>query len=472
MPRQKSRNLSPSYENLYNNSAERYVLGSIIIDNTVMNSLTGKLYEEDFYNEDNRKVFSAMLSLYRNDSKIELLLVAEELIRLDLNLTMDSKEFLLSLVDEVPTVANVDTYINIVKDKSVERKLHQYLADLNADLLNGSLSFNQILDKAEDTVLELIKNRRTSELLTIADAASQVYTQIETYTHSEGDIKGIPTGYPALDKATLGFQKGNLIILAARPSVGKSAFALNLAVNACRGTNYHVALFSLEMSIEQLMMRLYAYESGIPSTKIQSGNLNETEMIQLGHAKLNLSKYNIYFGESNETKIPEIRAKCRQLKQQGRLDMVIIDYLQLISSDSGGSRQEVVAEISRSLKILSKELNIPIIALSQTSRSQEQREDKKPVLSDLRESGSIEQDADIVMFLHRPEDAKKNKYKEIEVVETAKLEMDTKEKQIQLIIAKNRQGALRDIMFNFFPAESRFRENKYALKEKEEKDNN
>ncbi len=456
----------PSYENLYNNAAERYVLGSILLDNIVMNAIVGKLSDEDFYNEDNKRVFRAMFNLYRSQAKIEVLLVAEELVRLGINLSIDSKEFLLSLVDEVPTTSNVEIYINMVKDKAIERKLHQYLTELNSNMLSGNLSFEQILDKAEDTVLALIKNRRTSELLTIADAAQKVYNQIETYTMQEGEIKGIPTGYPALDRATLGFQRGNLIILAARPSVGKSAFALNLAVNACRNTNYHVALFSLEMSIEQLMMRLYAYESGIASTKIQSGNLNEAEMIQLGHAKLNLSKYNIYFGESNETKIPEIRAKCRQLKQQGKLDMVIIDYLQLINSDSKGSRQEIVAEISRSLKILSKELDIPIIALSQTSRNQESREDKKPVLSDLRESGSIEQDADIVMFLHRPDDAKKDKYKELEIVETAKLDDDTKEKPIQLIIAKNRQGALRDIMFNFFPAESRFREIKHTIREK------
>ena len=455
----------PTIENLYNNTAERYVLGSILIDNTIINEANGVLNDIDFYNDDNRKIFNAMISLNKNQLPIEILLVIDELKRLGLNLSSDPKEFLINLADEIPTTASVELYINLVKDKSVERQLHSTFNELNADILSSKLAFNDLLDKTEDKVLNLIKKRRTSDLLTIAQAANRVFDQIETYNASDGDVKGVPTGYPALDKATLGLQKGNLIILAARPSVGKSAFALNLAVNACRGTNNHVAFFSLEMSIEQLMIRLFAYESGIKMNKLQSGNLDEGEMILLGRAKQNLAKYNLYFDESSSTKIAEIRAKCRQLKQQDKLDLVIIDYLQLISSDSRGSRQEVVAEISRNLKVLSKELDVPVIALSQTSRLQETREDKKPVLSDLRESGSIEQDADIVMFLYRPEDAKKAKYEE-EVVETAKMELDTKEKQIQLIIAKNRQGALNDIMYNFFPAECRFREAKHTIRPK------
>lgn len=452
-----------SYENLYNNSAERYVLGSILIDNTVINAVSGRLADTDFYNEDNRKVFNAMVSLNKNQSKIDVLLVIDELKRLGVNLTIDPKEFLLGLADEVPTTASVELYINLVKDKAVERKLHNSLNEINTDILSSRLEFNELLDKTEDMVLNLIKSRRTSDLLTIEQAASRVYDQIETYTNNEGEVKGIPTGFPVLNKATLGLQKGNLIILAARPSVGKSAFALNLAVNASKYGKAHVAFFSLEMSIEQLMIRLFSYESGISMSKLQKGELNETEMILLGRSRQNLSAYDIYFDESNATKVAEIRAKCRQLKQQGKLDLVIIDYLQLISSDSKGSRQEIVAEISRNLKVLSKELDVPVIALSQTSRLQETREDKRPVLSDLRESGSIEQDADIVIFLHRPEDAKKKGYEEMEVVDASKLELDTSEKQIELIIAKNRQGALNNIMYNFFPAECRFREVKHTI---------
>lgn len=455
----------PSYENLYNNTAERYVLGSILIDNNVINGVSGKLDIRDFYNEDNRKVYEAMLNLFKRDSAVELLLVIDELKRLNLTLTIDPKEYLLGLTDEVPTTASTDLYVNLVKDKAIERELHRVFNELNSDILSNKLEFNDLLDKTEDAVLDLIKKRRTSELLTIEKAATRVYETIEKYNSEYGEVKGIPTGYPALDRATLGFQRGDLIILAARPSVGKSAFALNLAINACRNSDVSVAFFSLEMSIEQLMMRLFSYEGAIQMSKIQKGELSDQEMIILGRARQKLSSYHLYFDESNSSNIYDIRSKCRQLKQSGHLDLVIIDYLQLISGDGKGSRQEEVAAISRALKILAKELEVPVIALSQLSRSVETREDKRPVLSDLRESGSIEQDADIVMFLYRPEEKSTGNADE-EVVEASNVGPDTTEKQIELIIAKNRQGALNDIRYNFFPAECRFREVKHITRKK------
>ncbi len=455
-----------SYENLYNNTAERYVLGSILIDANVMNGVSGSLTANDFYNEDNRKVYEAMISLFKNQSPIEILVIIDELKRLNLSLSQDPKEFLLELTDEVPTTATTEIYINLVKDKSVERELHRILNEINSDILSSKLEFNNLIDKTEEKILGLIKSRRTGELLPIEKAAQRVYKQIETYSKGDGNVKGVPTGYPALDKATLGFQKGDLVILAARPSVGKSAFALNLAVNACRNTTNSIAFFSLEMSIEQLMMRLFSYESTISMSKLQKGELSDEEMILLGRSRNTLAEYNIYFDESNSSNVYDIRTKCRQLKQQGNLDMVIIDYLQLITHEGKGSRQEEVAAISRALKILAKELDVPVIALSQLSRSVESREDKTPVLSDLRESGSIEQDADIVMFLHRPEDSKKKEKEEEEVVEAASVSLDTSEKLIELVIAKNRQGALNNIMYNFFPAECRFREVKHITRRK------
>ena len=363
----------PSYENLYNNTAERYVLGSILIDNNVINGVSGKLDIRDFYNEDNRKVYEAMLNLFKRDSNVELLLVIDELKRLNLTLSIDAKEYLLGLTDEVPTTASTDLYVNLVKDKAIERELHRVFNELNSDILSNKLEFNELLDKTEDVVLDLIKKRRTSELLTIEKAAQRVYETIEKYNNEYGEVKGIPTGYPALDRATLGLQRGDLIILAARPSVGKSAFALNLAINACRASDVSVAFFSLEMSIEQLMMRLFSYEGAIQMSKIQKGELNDQEMIILGRARQKLSSYHLYFDESNSSNIYDIRSKCRQLKQAGHLDLVIIDYLQLISGDGKGSRQEEVAAISRALKILAKELEVPVIALSQLSRSVETR---------------------------------------------------------------------------------------------------
>jgi len=285
----------PSYENLYNNTAERYVLGSILIDNNVINGVSGKLDIRDFYNEDNRKVYEAMLNLFKRDSNVEVLLVIDELKRLNLTLSIDPKEYLLGLTDEVPTTASTDLYVNLVKDKAIERELHRVFNELNSDILSNKLEFNELLDKTEDVVLDLIKKRRTSELLTIEKAAQRVYETIEKYNNEYGEVKGIPTGYPALDRATLGLQRGDLIILAARPSVGKSAFALNLAINACRASDVSVAFFSLEMSIEQLMMRLFSYEGAIQMSKIQKGELNDQEMIILGRARQKLSSYHLYF---------------------------------------------------------------------------------------------------------------------------------------------------------------------------------
>ena len=452
----------------YNNDAENYVLGSILIDNNVMNSVVGRLDVNDFYDNHNRIVYQAMVSLFKNDNKIEPLTVVEEMNRLKLELPMDVKEYLLDLIDEVPATSSCNLYIDIIKEKAVERELLNNIKEISEDILTSKLEFNQLLDKTEDKIQGIIKKRRTSELLTIEKAATQVYDSIEKYSTNKSEIRGIPSGFPRLDRATLGFGKGDLIILAARPSVGKSAFALNLALNASKKASAHVAFFSLEMSIEQLMLRLFSYESNVSMARIRRGDLDSKELILLGRARQDLMKHHIYFDESNSSDIYDIRSKCRQLKQLGKLDFVIIDYLQLITSSIKGSRQEEVAAISRALKILAKELEVPVIALSQLSRLVELRDDKKPVLSDLRESGSIEQDADIVMFLYRPDKQKQSEdafETKAVVVDAASEKEDNGEKKIELIIAKNRQGSLRDIEFTFFPEECRFNEAKYTIQE-------
>lgn len=455
-----------SYENLYNNTAERYVLGSILINNDIMSGINSKLNEQDFYNEDNQKVYRAMRELFKSGQSIDVLLVVEKLKNLELGLTIDTKEFLFGLMDEVPTTSNTEIYVDEVKDKAVTRELQTSLMKINDGILNSSWEFNELLDKTEEQILTIIKNRRTGELLRIDKAADTVYDLIKNYTTGDHTVTGVPTGYAALDKVTLGFKAGALVILAARPSVGKSAFALNVALRACQKKNVAIAFFSLEMSIEELMIRLYGLQSHISLSDIQKGNLTDQQLILLGNARQNLGRYRIYFDESSSTKIYDIRSKCRQLAQRGELDMVIIDYLQLITTDGRGkSRQEEVSQISRELKVLAKELKVPVIALSQLSRNVETREDKKPVLSDLRESGSIEQDADIVMFLYNPDD-KKSGNKELEVVPVASIEMDTSERNVQLIVAKNRQGALADITYRFKPSECYFYESKYTTHEK------
>lgn len=451
----------------FNHDAELYVLGSIIIDNSIINSVIGKINPQDFYDENHRAIYQAMISLFKEETKIEILSIIEELRRQKLNLSVDPKEYLLEIIDSVPSTLTTPLYIDIILEKAVERELLRNLREISDDILTGNLVFNKLLDKTEDRLQTIIKKRRTSKFLPIAKAANEAYYQIERFTGNKSHVTGLSTGFERLDKATLGFQKGDLIILAARPSVGKSAFALNLAVNACKNSDAHIAFFSLEMSIEQLMMRLFSYQSYLAMSKIRKGHLTERELIILGHARNDLELLNLYFDESNSSDIYEIRAKCRELKQTNQLDLIIIDYLQLVTGSKKFNRQEEVADISRNLKILAKELNVPIIALSQLSRQVETRDEKRPVLSDLRESGSIEQDADIVMFLYRPEEAKKKK----NVVLDQKVEEQreaigrpdnlTKEITIELIISKNRQGSLRDIFFNFNPEESRFKESTY-----------
>lgn len=454
----------------FNQEAELYVLGSIFIDNDVINSAIGKLNPSDFYDENNRAIYQAMVQLNKQETRIEILTVIEELRRQKLNLTVDPREYLLELVDAVPSTVTTSLYIDIVVEKAVERELLKNLREISDDILTSKLEFNKLLDKTEDRVQAIIKKRRTSKFLSIEKAAEDAYYQIERFSSNKSEITGLSTGFERLDKATFGFQKGDLIILAARPSVGKSAFALNLALNVCRKNNAHVAFFSLEMSIEQIMMRLFSYQSYIAMNKIRSGRLTSRELIILGHARNDLKSNNLYFDESNSSDIYEIRAKCRELKQSNQLDLVIIDYLQLITGTKKFNRQEEVADISRNLKILAKELNVPIIALSQLSRLVESRDEKRPVLSDLRESGSIEQDADIVMFLYRPDDIKKKRGKEASkaIVEAAEVasppitEGTSREIAIELNIAKNRQGGLRDIYYTFIPEESRFKETSFS----------
>ena len=470
MPKQEEKN--PNRRVVpYNNEAEIYVLGSIIIDNTVMNIANGKLIDKDFYTEKHQTIYQAMVSLYNQELEIEPLSILDEMRRLKIEIDDELKEYLFELVDTVPSTASANLYIDIVKEKAIERELLNQMKELSDDILVGNLSFNSLLDKAEDRIQTIIKKRRTSQLLPMSQAADKVYEHIRMFTADKNNLRGISSGFRHLDQTTLGFQKGNFIILAARPSVGKSALALNLAMNACRtDKDNHVAFFSLEMSIDELLMRLFSYESKVPMKQIQTGRLNNKEMVLLGHACKTLKMHNIYFDESNSSDIYDIRAKCRQLKQTGRLDMVVIDYLQLItSSDSRGNRQEEVARISRSLKILAQELEVPVIALSQLSRQAETREDNRPGLADLRESGSIEQDADVVMFLYRKAKKKKKEGEEeakeviVEVEQVTENE-ESSEQILNLYVAKNRQGALRDLPYVFTPAICHFQESKYITK--------
>ena len=449
----------------YNIEAETYVLGSAFLDNRLVSGYVGKLTEDDFFDNRNKLIYRAMVNLFNQGHNIELITVTEELKRLGTTVDDSFRVYLLDLIDAVPSTAITNLYVQIVEEKSIERKLLKDMQNISDDILTSRLDFNQILDKTEDKLINLIKKRRTSQIMEIDKASNIVYEQIQKYSENKSDLTGLDTGYPKLNKVTLGFQKGELIILAARPSVGKSTYAINLATQISKINKAHVALFSLEMSIEQLMMRMFSYQAEVELSKVRSGNLSSEDMLLIGLAKQELSKLHIYFDEDSSSNIADIRAKCRQLKNEGKLDFVIIDYLQLITAaNAKGNRQEEVSIISRSLKVLARELEVPIIALSQLSRSIEGRENKVPVLADLRESGSIEQDADLVMFLFRRSDVEEDETKlEDELNEKAKVQpvkKDEDKQEIILSVAKNRQGPLDYIDYHFYGQFCRFNEQK------------
>ena len=449
----------------YNSEAEIYVLGSAFLDNKLVSGYIGKLVEDDFYDNRNKMIYRAMVNLYNQNQKIELITVVEELKRLGVNIDDEYRVYLLDIIDSVPSTAITNLYVNIVEEKSIERKLLKDMQNISDDILSSRLDFNGILDKTEDKLLNLIKKRRTSQIMAIDKASNVVYEQIQKYTESKSELTGLNTGYSNLNKATLGFQKGDLMILAARPSIGKSTYAINLALQVSKVNNAHVALFSLEMSVEQLMMRMFSYQAEIELSKIRSGNLSSDEMLLLGLAKQDLAKLHIYFDEDSSSNIADIRAKCRQLKNEGKLDFIIIDYLQLITSNSNrGNRQEEVSMISRSLKVLARDLGVPILALSQLSRSIESRENKVPTLADLRESGSIEQDADLVMFLYRRSDVEEEQAVTTDGDDTpqpvVKPKNESSIQEIILSIAKNRQGPLDYMDYHFYGQFCRFVEQK------------
>lgn len=450
----------------FNTDAEMYILGAVIIDNNYFDALFGKIYEEDFYDQRNRFIYRAMNDLHNNNKNISILELIEDLKKLNYADITGMSEYLVEVVDSVTSLSSVQGYINIVEETAVERKLLETLEGLSNDILDHSYDFNELLDQTESNISDILKRRKTSEFVGMSTAAEETLNKITSIIGRNQDVTGLDTGYPQLNKTTLGFQNSDLIILAARPSVGKSSYALNLALNVCKANpGSHVAFFSLEMSIEQLMMRIYAYQASVLLNHIRSGKLSTEEILLLNLAKQDLQKYNIHFDANASSKISDIRSKCRQLKQQGNLNFVIIDYLQLITSGKGGrNRQEEVSEISRQLKTLAKELDVPILALSQLSRGIEGRENKEPQLSDLRESGSIEQDADIVMFIYKRSDVEDMPDADQLNEEVKKLnnQGDNREEdkmhEVIISIAKNRQGPLRDFDYQFYPARCRFNE--------------
>ena len=383
--------------------AEQAIIGSMLTDRDAVISAVEVLKEDDFYREDNRTIFEAILNLYGRSEPIDIITLKSELSSMGKFEAVGGLEYIAELPDKVPTTANVEQYIKIVEEKSVLRNLIKTANEIITLGYDQTQEVDGIIDGAEKKIFEVMQKKNQKGYTPIKDILVETFTELEQLYNQKQRITGIPTGFSDLDFRTSGLHNSDLILVAARPAMGKSAFALNIATNAAVRAKVPVAIFSLEMSKEQMTSRILCSEAMVDSNKVRTGKLEEDDWTKLAGAIGPLSEAEVYIDDTPGINITEIRAKCRKLKIEKNIGMVVIDYLQLIqgSNKRSGSREQEISEISRSLKILAKELDVPVIALSQLSRAAEQRPDHRPMLSDLRESGAIEQDADIVMFLYR-----------------------------------------------------------------------
>ena len=384
--------------------AEQAILGSMLTDKDSVMSAIEVLKSDDFYREDNKAIYEAICNLYSRSEPIDIITVKSELVANGKFESVGGLEYLAILPDKVPTTANVEQYIKIVEEKSLLRNLIRTANEIITLGYSQTEEVEDIMDMAERKIFDLLKERSKTTYTPIKDVLIETFAQIEKLYNKSDVITGIPTGFIELDYKTAGLHNSDLILVAARPAMGKSAFVINIASNAAIRAGVPVVIFNLEMSKEQVANRILCSEAMVDSNKIRTGKIEEEDWSKLAGALGPISDAPIYIDDTPGISIMEIRAKCRKLKLEKNIGLVIIDYLQLVSASGkkNSSREQEISEISRSLKILAKELNVPVIALSQLSRAPEQRkDDHRPILSDLRESGAIEQDADIVMFLYR-----------------------------------------------------------------------
>ena len=383
--------------------AEQAVIGSMLTDKDAVVSAIEVLKEDDFYRDDNKAIYSAILNLYNRAEPIDIITVKAELEAMGKFEQVGGLEYLAELPEKVPTTANSMKYIKIVEEKSTLRNLIKTANEIIELGYDPTEDVDDIMEGAEKKIFNIMQNKNQKGYSAMKDILVDSFTQLEELYNRKQHITGVPSGFTDLDYRTAGFHGSDLILIAARPAMGKSAFVLNIATNAAVKAKVPVAIFSLEMSKEQMVNRILCSEAMVDSNKVRTGKLEEDDWTKLAEAIGPLSEAEIYIDDTPGISVMEIRAKCRKLKLEKNIGMVVIDYLQLVqgSNKRNGSREQEISEISRSLKILAKELNVPVIALSQLSRAVEQRPDHRPMLSDLRESGAIEQDADIVMFLYR-----------------------------------------------------------------------
>ncbi len=412
----------------HSTEAEQSVIGAVLLDQEAIITASEILVAEDFYNPQFRTLYNAMISLYQEGRPADLVTLQNKLKEQEVPAELCSVEFISGIISSVPTSANIRYYADIVKEKSVLRRLIRVSESITNDCYQDTENLDQLLEETEKQIFDVVQNRSTSDFVPIRQVALETLESIQNAAKTVGAVTGISTGFYDLDARTAGLQKSDLILIAARPSMGKTAFVLNIAETVAIKNNISTAIFSLEMSRVQLAKRLISMNSKVDSQHIRVGNLADEEWGKLTESTILLGESSLVIDDTPGISIAQLRSKCRKLKLENNLGLVIIDYLQLMSGSGNRkneSRQQEISDISRSLKALAREIDCPVIALSQLSRAVESREDKRPMLSDLRESGAIEQDADVVMFIYRDEYYHK----------------DTEEKGVtEIIIGKQRNG--------------------------------
>ena len=430
-----------------NIEAEQAVLASMFLSKYALEKAVDELSKDVFYLDNHGIIFDILKELHESSRAIDITTLTDELDKKDLLTKIGGVEYLGEIINSIASPANIDEYISIVNEKAIRRRLIETSLEIEKAAYESDDALNDLLDNSEKKMLNVVRTRKGTEFRSIQDVITKAQANLEQLSELGGNITGLITGFDEIDNLTSGLHSSELIIIAARPAMGKTAFALNLATNCAIKNNKTVAIFNMEMPAEQLANRMFAAEGQIEGYKLSTGNLLKSDWNKLDEAISRLSDAKIYIDDTPGMTISEIKAKCRRLaSQSGDLGLVVIDYLQLITGSAkyAGNRQQEIAEISRSLKTLAMELSIPIVALAQLSRSVEAREDKRPLLSDLRESGSIEQDADIVEFLYRDD------------YYTKKVDYEDGSSKSEFIVAKHRNGATKTIPLLFRKNISKF----------------
>jgi len=425
----------------HNIEAEQSVLGSILLDRDAIIGIAPSLKADDFYHPGNGTVYQAIRDLYERREPTDILTLSDELTRRDQIEQIGGLAYLASLMDVVPTAVHVEYYAKIVERTATMRRLIDAGAFIVGLGFRDDLEVQEALDNAERRIFDVAQRRSTTEFVQIQAVLEELFDRLDTIQHDRGSLIGVPTGFQELDRLTGGFQKSDLIIIAARPSFGKSSFALGMAHTAAVLHNRTVGIFSLEMQAEQVVQRILSIETSVDIHKLRTGSISDREWMSLSRALGRVGESPIFIDDSPTLTVMDIKSKSRRLQAEHGLDMLVVDYLQLMQGQRAENRVQQIAEISRGLKSLARELNVPVIALSQLSRAIESRTDHRPMLSDLRESGAIEQDADIVVFIHRED----------------KFNPETDKKNVaEIILAKHRNGPTDKFQVHFFPKTARF----------------